>query len=205
MWGVRLFGCPGMKAARKYFRESERKTARQPSNRVKGGERMENDRQERFTRLVEAHGDRLYRLCLLLLSDPHLAEDAVQDTMLKAWRGLDNIEARASEKTWLTTIAVNVCRDYRRLCWYRRRLDGGELLEQIPAPPDAEPQDDEILRQVLALAPKYREPVLLYYWQQLTIPEIAALLHEKENTVSTRLRRARAQLKQTLKGWDDDG
>ena len=166
---------------------------------------MENDRQERFTRLVEAHGDRLYRLCLLLLSDPHLAEDAVQDTMLKAWRRLDDFEARASEKTWLTTIAVNVCRDYRRLCWYRRRLDSGELLEQIPAPPDAEPQDDEILRQVLALAPKYREPVLLYYWQQLTIPEIAALLHEKENTVSTRLRRARAQLKETLKGWDDDG
>lgn len=61
------------------------------------------------------------------------------------------------------------------------------------------------MRQVLALAPKYREPVLLYYWQQLTIPEISSLLHEKENTVSTRLRRARAQLKETLKGWDDDG
>ena len=58
---------------------------------------------------------------------------------------------------------------------------------------------------MFALAPKYREPVLLYYWQELTVPEIAALLHEKENTVSTRLRSARAQLKQTLKGWDDDG
>ena len=47
--------------------------------------------------------------------------------------------------------------------------------------------------------------VLLYYWQELTVPEIAALLNEKENTVSTRLRRARAQLRETLKGWDDDG
>ena len=47
--------------------------------------------------------------------------------MLKAWRGLDRFEARASEKTWLTAIAVNVCRDYRRLYWYRKRLDSEEL------------------------------------------------------------------------------
>lgn len=65
---------------------------------------MENDRQDTLARLMEEHGDRLYRLCLLLLRDPHLAEDAVQDTMLKAWRGLDSFEARASEKTWLTAI-----------------------------------------------------------------------------------------------------
>ncbi len=58
---------------------------------------------------------------------------------------------------------------------------------------------------MLALAPKYREPVLLYYWQELTVQEIAALLKEKENTVSTRLRRARAQLREKLKGWDDNG
>ena len=118
---------------------------------------MENDRQETLVRLIEEHGDRLYRLCLLLLRDPHLAEDAVQDTMLKAWRGLEQFKQRASEKTWLTAIAVNVCRDYRRLYWYRKRLDSEELLEQLPAPPDAEPQDDEVLRQVLALAPKYRD------------------------------------------------
>ena len=165
---------------------------------------MENDRQDTLARLMEEHGDRLYRLCLLLLRDPHLAEDAVQDTFFRAWRS-GGFRGESGEKTWLTAIAVNVCRDYRRLYWYRKRLDSEELLEQIPAPPDAEPQDDEILRQVFALAPKYREPVLLYYWQELTVPEVAALLHEKENTVSTRLRRARAQLKQTLKGWDDDG
>ena len=121
---------------------------------------MENGRKETLARLMEEHGDRLYRLCLLLLRDPHLVEDAVQDTMLKAWRGLDSFEARASEKIWLTAIAVNVCRDYRRLYWYRKRLDGEALLEQIPAPPDAEPQDDEILRQVLVLAPKYREAII---------------------------------------------
>mgnify|MGYP005757039403 FL=1 len=165
---------------------------------------MENDRQDTLARLMEEHGDRLYRLCLLLLRDPHLAEDAVQDTFFRAWRS-GGFRGESGEKTWLTAIAVNVCRDYRRLYWYRKRLDSEELLEQIPAPPDAEPQDDEILRQVFALAPKYREPVLLYYWQELTVPEVAALLHEKENTVSTRLRRARAQLRETLKGWDDDG
>ena len=116
---------------------------------------MENDRQDTLARLMEEHGDRLYRLCLLLLRDPHLAEDAVQDTFFRAWRS-GGFRGESGEKTWLTAIAVNVCRDYRRLYWYRKRLDSEELLEQIPAPPDAEPQDDEILRQVLALAPKYQ-------------------------------------------------
>lgn len=174
-------------------------------DRWKGGSGIEQERKAALARLMEEYGDSLYRLCILLLHDPHLAEDAVQDTMLKAWRGLEHFAARSGEKTWLTRIAVNVCRDYRRLYWYRKRLDGEALLEHIPAPPDAEPQDDEVLRQVLALAPKYREPVLLYYWQEMTVQEIAALLREKENTVSTRLRRARAQLREKLKGWDDNG
>ena len=60
---------------------------------------------------------------MLILGDAHLAEDAVQDTLLKAWKGLNGYQGQASEKNWLTTIAVNVCRDYRRLNWFRRRAD----------------------------------------------------------------------------------
>ena len=172
-----------------------------PSNGVKGGE---GDGKQQAGDACAADGG-ARRPAVPPVPAAPAPEDAVQDTMLKAWRGLDRFEARASEKTWLTAIAVNVCRDYRRLYWYRKRLDSEELLEQIAAPPDAEPQDDEVLRQVLALAPKYREPVLLYYWQELTEQEIAGLLKEKENTVSTRLRRARAQLREKLRGWDDNG
>lgn len=100
---------------------------------------------------------------MLILGDAHLAEDAVQDTLLKAWKGLNGYQGQASEKTRLTTIAVNVCRDYRRLNWFRRRADEETLLEQIPAPPTSEPQDDLILRAVLHLQLRYREPILLYY------------------------------------------
>lgn len=152
---------------------------------------------------MDTYGDHLYRLCVLILGDIHLAEDAVQDTLLKAWRGLRGFQGQSSEKTWLTSIAVNVCRDYRRLSWFRRRADEDILLEQIPAPPAAEPQDDLILRAVLHLQPRYREPILLYYWQEYTIREIAQITGEKENTISTRLRRARKQLEEELKGVFD--
>lgn len=140
---------------------------------------------------------------MLILGDAHLAKDAAQDTLLKAWKGLNGYQGQASEKTWLTTIAVNVCRDYRRLNWFRRRADEETLLEQIPAPPTSEPQDDLILRAVLHLQSRYREPILLYYWQEYIIREIAQITGEKENTISTCLRRARKQLEEELKGVFD--
>lgn len=59
------------------------------------------------------------------------------------------------------------------------------------------------MRAVLHLQPRYREPILLYYWQEYTIREIAQITGEKENTISPRLRRARKQLEEELKGVFD--
>ena len=165
---------------------------------------MVNDQDEKeMERLITTYGDGLYRLCLLYLRDAHLAEDAVQDILLRAYRGRARFEGRASEKTWLTAIAANVCKNYLRGNWFRR-VDAGAVLENIPAPPDAEPSDDALTREVLALPDKYRAPVLLYYYEGLSTRETAAALGLNENTVSTRLRRARGLLKTRLKGWMDD-
>lgn len=156
---------------------------------------------EDFDALLREHGDGLYRLCLLYLRDTHLAMDAVQDTFLRAFRAWDGYRGESSPKTWLTAIAVNVCRDYLRSSWFRR-VD--LVLENIPAPPAADPEDDALLRRIMELPPKYREVILLYYYQELTVPEIAELLRVNPNTVSTRLRRAREKLRPKLKGWWDD-
>ena len=61
--------------------------------------------------LMNQYGDSLLRLCYLYLKDAALAQDAVQDTFVKAWKKLDTFEGRSSEKTWLCRIAVNTCRD----------------------------------------------------------------------------------------------
>ena len=74
----------------------------------------------------------LLRTCYLLLRDTALAEDAVQETFLKAWRAKDGYRREAGEKTWLMRIAVNTCRDMLRGGWFRRvdrKVDMADLPE----------------------------------------------------------------------------
>ena len=71
--------------------------------------------------LIDAYGDELLRLCLLYLGDRQLAEDAFQETMVKAWRALPDFRGESGAKTWLFHIAVNTCRDMLRSGWMRMR------------------------------------------------------------------------------------
>ena len=154
-------------------------------------------------RLMDTYGDGILRLCALLLGDAALAEDAAQETMLRAWRGWRSFRGECAEKTWLTAIARNVCRGLLRSPWHTRRT-GLEELERLPAP-EASPPDGEVLKAVLSLPPKYREVVVLHYYQELSTGEAAQILHLSKNTVTTRLRRARERLKPMLKEWYEDG
>ena len=101
--------------------------------------------------------------------------------------------------TWLTRIAINVCKGYLRSPWHWRRLPA-QVLEQLMAPGMPE-TDDTLPRAVMALSRPYREVILLYYYQQLKGREIAEILHVPLSTVTVRLSRARRQLKEQLKGW----
>ena len=105
----------------------------------------------------------------------------------------------SSEKTWLTSIAVNVCRNMLRSPWHSRRVDL-EILERVPAE-EREAVDDTVIRAVLGLPGKYREVVVLYYYQDCSTAEIAQALELPQGTVSIRLKRARERLKPALKEW----
>ncbi len=69
-------------------------------------------RSEELERLMDWYGDEIKRFCTLQLKDSFQAEDAAQDTFVKAWKALDTFRNDSSEKTWLIRIAVNTCRDY---------------------------------------------------------------------------------------------
>jgi len=69
---------------------------------------MQINRRETLTRLMREHGNAIFRMCYLHLHDVQLAEDAAQETFLKAYRHLDSFRGDCSEKTWLTGIAINV-------------------------------------------------------------------------------------------------
>ena len=150
---------------------------------------------------IDLYGDDIFRLCLAYLGERHLAEDAFQETFLKAWKNAENFRGESSAKTWLSSIAVNTCRDMLRSGWFRmqRRSQPIDQLLDLAAEA-AHPQDTPIRTMVLGLPGKYREVILLYYDQNMKLKDIARHLRLSQNTVSTRLRRARKMLEKTLKG-----
>ena len=148
--------------------------------------------------MIARYGDGILRLCLLYLGDRQLAEDAFQETFVKAWRQQGTFRGESSEKTWLSRIAVNTCRDTLRRGWFRmmKKSEPIEALFSLAAP-QAQARAD-VRDAVLALPGKYREVIVLYYDQEMTLREIAEATGMSVNSVSTRLRRARALLKKAM-------
>lgn len=151
--------------------------------------------------LIHRHGDSLFRLCFMVLGDRFLAEDALQDTFVKAYRALDDFRGDSSHKTWLTRIAINVCKSIRRSAWMRH-VDRNKSLDNLPAGDvPFEMADDTVIRAVMSLPERQRTVILLYFYQGFRVPEIARLLSLPVSTVSSQLQRGKARLKKDLRGW----
>lgn len=145
----------------------------------------------------------LLRTCYLLVKDVALAEDAVQDTFVKAWQVHDHFRGEGSEKSWLMRIAVNTCRDLRRGKWFRH-VDRQVRMGDLPEP--AEPfqwEDDTVTRAILSLPDGLRQVVTLRYYQGFTVQEAADILKLSRRTVHYRLEKAERLLKESLEEWYD--
>lgn len=164
---------------------------------------MPNDMEERLIRLMTDHGTDIKRLCRCLLNDAQLAEDAAQETFVKAWRALPSFRGECSEKTWLCRIAVTTCRSMQRGFWMRRldrRLTPEDLPRQAAQP---QPEDSPLWEAVQALPMDLKRAVLLRYYEEFSLKEAAQALGVGVNTLNTRLRKARKLLKDKLEeDWD---
>lgn len=160
------------------------------------------NREERLRCWIESYSDQILRMCFLYLSDQTQAEDALQDTWIKAWKHMDDYERKGIEnaKAWLMRIAINTCKDHRRTGWLRH-IDKRKALEDLPQQLlQAADTDPSLSLQVMELPDKYKQVILLHYYQGLTQKETAQALGLSPAAVSRRLRSAEAQLKQILTG-----
>ena len=159
-------------------------------------------REQRLNRWIETYSDSILRTCFLYLSDRGQAEDAVQDTWIKAWKHMDEYEKNniANEKAWLLRIAVNTCKDYRRSAWFRH-VDRSKVLDELPPQLAAvEPEDRSLTLTVMELPDRYKQVILLYFFQGLTMQETADALGASQATVSRRLDKAKELLRGSLTG-----
>ena len=157
--------------------------------------------EECLTRLMQTYGTQVLRVCYLYLHDHALAQDAAQTTFMKAWQALHTLRNINTEKAWLLRIAINTCKTMLRSPEYRLYAQSPDL-DELSVPGDAAPMADHtVLQAVLALPEKYREVVVLFYYQGLSSQDIARSLRIPQATVLTRVRRARKLLESELKGW----
>ena len=159
------------------------------------------EQREQLERLMDEYGTQLLRMCAAYLRDCDLAQDAVQDTFIKAYRHLPDFRGECSTRSWLMGIAVNTCRDYVRTAWFRhidRRLDT-DALPETPAPNAFE--DGTVLAEVNRLPKRYREVILLRYYQGMKVKETADALQISTSSVKQRMKRANAILHDRLKEW----
>ena len=157
-----------------------------------------------INRLINSYSKNLMRLCYIYLKDYHLAEDAVQETFTKAYLKYGTFKNLSSEKTWITKIAMNVCRNYLRKPSNKELLDNGYISLSYASDDKttADFRDEDsimLLNAVYSLPEIYKQVILLYYYQDLNTAEIAEILKQKEGTISVRLKRARDLLKEILK------
>ena len=150
---------------------------------------------EAFAQAARTYGDAVYRVAYHALGSPQDAEDVMQTVLLKLYECKKEFESEEHMKHWLLRVAVNESRRLLRSFWRRTSVPMEEWQETAVL---EDPAKAEVLEAVMALEPKYRVAVYLYYYEGLSVAEVAAAMKANVSTVQTWLLRARARLKQAL-------
>ncbi|GAB4505472.1 MAG: sigma-70 family RNA polymerase sigma factor [Anaerolineales bacterium] len=157
-----------------------------------------------FTQIVETYQTPVYNLCYRMLGEPEAAEDAAQETFLRAYQHLHRYDSQRPFATWLLSIAAHYCIDRLR----RRKLPVFSVDEDEESNfeiPDAEAphpehemvhseQREQIHALVSSLEATDRAAIVMRYWYDFSEAEIAEALHLTVSAVKSRLHRARKQL-----------
>jgi RNA polymerase sigma-70 factor (ECF subfamily) len=152
----------------------------------------DSQRPETFEKLLDGYEKKVFRMAFMMLRDAGRAEEVTQDVFLKLWQALPGYDGRASLSTWLYAIARNTCLSAVRSESYRRT----ELLDEMSGPKsDPRPAVHIDLKRGLAALPEaQREALTLFYLEDRSIADVAAILELPEGTVKSLMHRARRTL-----------
>ncbi len=145
--------------------------------------------------VIELYGDSVFKLAFSIIKDYASAEDIAQNVFIKYMQEKKEFQDLEHQKAWLLRTAINECKMHLRYYWNSKRVEfpsGCEMADNDMA------DDNSLLDIVMSLPRKYREAIHLYYYEELSIKEIAAILKKKESTIKTNLRRGKQLLKKKL-------
>lgn len=148
-----------------------------------------------FDALIGPYLEAGYRVALAMLGNPDDARDAVQEAALKAWRKLDQLRPNTSARPWFLAIVANQCRDVRRAAWWS--------VIRVPAlhsvePDPAQTERTDIERSLAKLPRSERLALILYFYLDLPLDEVGAVLGVSAAGAKTRVYRAAKKLRPGL-------
>ncbi|UOQ84482.1 sigma-70 family RNA polymerase sigma factor [Gracilibacillus salinarum] len=164
------------------------------------------EKEELLEEVMIEHGDDLVRLAFHYVKDQETAKDMVQNSFIKCYEKIELFRFDSSLKTWLYRITINQCKDHLK-SWHVRKVSVKNILEHavasiLPSTEDKVIQDvsnQEMKSFVQTLSTNYQEVIYLYYYKSFTIAEIAEVTGLNNNTVKTRLSRAKQKLRNLMK------
>ena len=133
----------------------------------------------------------VYRIALNFFRNIQDAEDATQEVMLKLYLRAEPFDNQNHVRNWLIQVTLNHCRSVWRSPW-RQRVSLEELTASIPF---SRPEDGELFQAVMNLPEKHRTVLYLFYYEDMSVREVAEVLKLSETAVTSRLSRARKALK----------
>ncbi len=159
--------------------------------------------EEIFTKAVQRNSQRLYLIALSFVKNAHDAEDILQNVFLKMWKYPKPFSDSVHLDKWLTTVCVNESKNYIKRP-FRQHCDIDDCVFVSSDDTDSALKAD-LYRVVMQLSKKERTVIHLFYYEDLSVKDIAKMLKMNESAVKTRLNRARNKLKQRLgDAWTDE-
>lgn len=166
---------------------------------------FDHQKDKLLSQLIEDYASDLKRIAYMYVNDVSECEDIIQEVFIICYQNLSSFRHESSYKTWLIRITINKCKDHRKRWSVKNILYKSEVssVDKIHSTEDQYLQaldSKEILKQLSKLSNKYKEVLILYYYQEMSMREIGEVLYININTVKSRLLRGKKLLQLKLEG-----
>jgi len=149
---------------------------------------------DKIESIIDKYSNTVFRLALAKTKNKEMAEDIFQEVFIKYIKRKRVFESTEHEKAWIIRVTLNCCKDLWNSAWLRHTVP----LEEYQENRATTNSNDDVYLAVMNLPEKYRIPIHLFYYEELSVAEIGMVLKVNKNTIATRLKRARETLKTNL-------
>ena len=159
---------------------------------MKGVKMLNIQTEQQYNEIVENYSDMIFRIAYQYLFNKYDAEDIVQEVFVKLLTKRVIFKDKEHIKSWLIRVTINQCLDYKKSLTKKSTVP----IENMEIP--FEQKEGEILEELQLLKEDERNVLYLYYYEGYKIKEIAKILKQKQNTINSKLTRARKKLKEIM-------